>query len=422
MKFELDRARQILAGIIICGAGLVGAAWGEEAPVPAGNTAEANAPAATTSAWPPGLLMESLEAFYAKKPLESLGLRTWGFMETGFTGRLTGGQDPLPMRVFEARRPNNLRFNQLRLTLDRPYETAKPFDIGGRIDGMFGGDALLTHSPGLFDKAGHGNGDAWADLVQAYGQMWFKTGDSSGLELLAGKFATTHGIEVLDAMGNPLYSHSYLFGFAIPITHTGAKATYFFNSQALAYVAVVEGWEVFNDNNNGHSYMTGGALSGAEQIDGHARSQLYVNVITGPEQPDNTSNYRTVFDTTGTYWWTSKLSQSLNGDYGTEEDATEEGRAKWYGLANYFTYVFCDKLSGTWRLEWFRDDGGSRTGYDASFYESTWGVTVTPAPEHALLKYLSLRPELRWDFSDEDVFGGDRQNQLTAAMDVIFKF
>jgi hypothetical protein len=413
--FERNR---IIAGMVIVL--IAQTVLGQQTPAePAATTPETEA---APAAWPPGLLMDGLGAFNAKKSLESLGLRTWGFLESGYTGRLTGGQDPLPLRVFEARRPNNARLNQLRLTLDRPYDTSKPFDLGGRIDGLFGGDAMLTHSPGLFDKAGHGDGDAWADMVQGYGQMWFKTGDDSGLEVLFGKFATTHGIEVIDAVGNPLYSHSYLFGYAIPFTHTGVKANYVFNTQASAYFAVVEGWEVFNDNNHAHSYMTGGALSGSEQIDGHARSQLFLNVITGPEQESDVNNYRTVFDATGTYWWTSKLSQSLNGDYGTEENAPDVGAARWYGLANYYTYVFCDKLSGTWRLEWFRDDGGSRTGRDGSFYESTWGVTITPAPDHAQLKYLSLRPELRWDFSDQETFGSDRQNQLTAAIDVLYKF
>ena len=42
---------------------------------------------------------------------------------------------------------------------------------------------------------------------------------------------------------------------------------------------------------------------------------------------------------------------------------------------------------------------------------------------HPLFKNLVLRPELRWDWSDKaNAFGQGHQNQLTAAMDVIFKF
>ena len=377
---------------------------------------------ATPAPWPPGLLMDGLSRVSVRKPFDDLGLRAWGYAESGFTGRMTGGQDVLPGRVFEARRPNNARLNQLRFTLDRPYDATKSFDVGGRVDALYGGDAMLTHSPGLLDKAGHGTGDNWFDLVQGFGQGWFKTGKDSGLEATVGKFATTHGAEVIDATGNALYSHSYLFGYAIPFTHTGTKLNYVFNSRASAYFGIVNGWEVFNDNNNAHSYMFGGAFSGREQIDGHARLQAFVNAITGPEQEKDVNNYRTVLDTTVTYWWTGRLSQSINVDYGTEENVADVGRARWYGAANYFTYVFNDRVSATWRSEWFRDDGGSRTGSDASWFENTVGLNLTPWPKHPKLKYLSFRPEARYDVADRPVFGGGREGQFTVAFDVIFKF
>jgi hypothetical protein len=381
--------------------------------------APAKAEEAAPASWPPGLLMDGL----APVGLDKLGLRVWGFLETGFTGRLTGGEHPLPLRGFDARRPNNFRLNQLRLTFDRPYDSAKGVDWGFRVDGLFGGDALLTHSPGFLDKAGHGTGDAWADLTQMYVQGWVKTGAESGLELTAGKFGTTLGAEVIDATGNALYSRGLLFNYAIPFTHTGVKANYVFNSQVSAYVAVVRGWEVFRDNNDAMSLMAGGALSSKEQIDGHARATLALNVITGPEQADNVSHYRTVADVLGTYWWTSKLSQTVNFDYGVEQGATASGgAAHWYGVANYFTYSINDYLAATWRAEWLRDDGGTRTGIDGNLYENTWGVSYTPWPKHPVLKNLVFRPELRWDFSDAPAFGGDRRNQVTAGFDVIFKF
>jgi hypothetical protein len=131
---------------------------------------------AAPAAWPPGLLMDGLKAIGIGKGMESLGIRAWGFIEGGFMGRLSGGQHPLPLRGFDARRPNNIRLNQLRLTIDRPYDNTKPVDVGFRVDGLFGGDALLTHSPGLFPRAGHGQTDAWADLTQFYAQTWIKDG------------------------------------------------------------------------------------------------------------------------------------------------------------------------------------------------------------------------------------------------------
>jgi hypothetical protein len=405
------------------------------APIPATPTLNIEQPAATTKAiaeaeaapiaWPPGLMMDGLKAVGIGKGMESLGIRTWGFVEGGFTGRLSGGQHPLQMRGFEARRPDNIRLNQLRLTIDRPYDSAKPVDVGFRVDGLFGGDALLTHSPGLFPHAGHGTSDAWADLTQFYVQTWTKTGSESGLEITAGKFVTTHGAEVIDATGNALYSRSMLFNFAIPFTHTGVKVNYIVNSNFSFYVAPVQGWEVFNDNNDSWSMMAGGACNSTEQIGGHARTTLGLNVITGPEQPENVSNYRTVTDVTLTHWWTENFSQTVNFDYGTEQGATANGGAgQWYGVAHYLTYICNEYVSPTWRVEWFRDPDGVRTGAAANYYENTFGVAITPMPKHPFWKNLLVRPEMRWDFADRSIFGagGDRFSQLTAGFDVIFKF
>ena len=373
--------------------------------------------------------MEGLDAIGTRKPLDTLGLRVYGWTEAGFTGVLTNGQHTLFGRVFDTNRANNLQLNQLRLTVDRPYDAVKSFDIGGRFDLLYGADARITknsfpdaHEYAILENVGRGKGANWLDFLQAYGQLWFKTGQESGLEVLGGKFVTTHGAEVIDATGNALYSHSYLFGYAIPFAHTGVKLNYVWNSRLSTYVAIVNGWDTFEDNNHAHSYMVGTALSSSQQIDGHARDTLAVNLITGPEQTGNVSDYRTVADGTLTHWWTADLSSTLNADYGTEAAAAPTGgRANWYGTVHYLTYVFNGYLSGTWRTEWFRDDSGARIGLTGQFTENTVGVTITPWPGHKVLKNIQFRPEVRWDHANQDVFGDDR-NQVTVATDVIIKF
>ena len=209
-----------------------------------------------------------------------------------------------------------------------------------------------------------------------------------------------------------------------PFTITAAQAKYIFNKEWSAYFAVANGWDDFRDNNDAHSYVTGGSWSSAEQIDGHSRESAVFNVMTGPEQTGNVNNFRTVVDGTGTYWWTGKLSEALNADWATEEDASPTGGvARWYGMAHYLSYIFNDYCTGVWRAEWFRDDTGIHTvTVPATWYEMTWGVTLTPWPNNKVLRNLSFRPEFRWDFADEPVFGDDHQNQLTLAMDAIFKF
>ena len=99
----------------------------------------------------------------------------------------------------------------------------------------------------------------------------------------------------------------------------------------------------------------------------------------------------------------------------------DAGRAHWYGVSHYLTYVFNDRVSATWRTEWFADDTGARIGVAGNYYENTLGLNLTPWPKHGILKNLSFRPEVRWDNSNQPVFG-DSHNQMTIAFDVIFKF
>jgi hypothetical protein len=389
----------------------------------------ATAPAAETP-WPPGLLMDGLDAVGAKSTLDALGLRVWGYTEASFTGNLTNGQRTLFGRGFDSARPDNVQLNQVRLTLERVYDTNKSFDIGGRFDLLYGSDARFTkntfpggHDYAILENVGEGQGADWLDFLQAYGQMWFKTGQESGLEVLVGKFLSPLGYEATDAALSPIYSHGYLSNFAVPTAHTGVKLNYAFNSQYSAYFAVVTGWDTFvDDNNNAPSYIFGGAWNSCTKCGQKVKDALTVNFITGPERIGNSHDDRSVIDATYVHLWTEKLSSTINGDWGTEDGAAPHGgRANWYGLAHYLTYVFNDYVSATWRTEWFSDDSGVRIGHEGNFYENTFGLTLTPWPKDKVLKNLLFRPELRWDHSNEAVFGSDH-DAMTAAVDVIFKF
>ena len=170
------------------------------------------------------------------------------------------------------------------------------------------------------------------------------------------------------------------------------------------------------------SWMWGLSLSGKAKIEEEPRTKFFMNLITGPEQEGDTQNYRTVLDATLIYLWTANLSQTVNVDFGHEENVPDAGDADWEGIAHYLTYVFSDCVSTTMRAEWFRDDDGARTGFSGDFYELTWGFRLTPWPRHRVLKNMTLRPEIRWDFSPNDEVFSGRHNQLTAAIDVIQSF
>ncbi len=393
----------------------------------AGQPAPATPPPAAPEVWPPALIMDSLKGTSVGNAMDDLGLRLWGAAEVGFTGRLTNGESPLPLRDYDAARPDSLRLNQVQLTLDRPYDSSKSFDFGGRFDLLYGGDARLTHAAGLDDHiGGDGNDDfQWADLLQAYGQLWFKTGKDSGLELTFGKFLELAGSESAEATNNLLYSHSDIYTFLEPTTLTGGMAKYIFSSQFFGYFGIVEGWDVVEDNNTAVTYIAGGGWSSQAQVSGHAQTQATLNTITGPERANDDSDYRTLTDVVINQSWTEKLTESLNFDWLAEENVPgiAHKRADALGAAHYLTYAFNDYVSGTWRLEEMRDDGGWRTGVNGDLYERTIGASLTPAPKHAQLKNLQLRPEFRCDWSDNpNAFGHGHESQFTLAMDLIYKF
>ena len=369
------------------------------------------------------LLMEAWDAVGLKKPLDSIGLLTYGWVESGFMGRLTGGYHPLPLRVFDGIKPNNLLLNQMKLTIERPIDPTKTFDLGGRVDFLYGSDARSMHSLGLTDTVCGPNETNEVDLEQLYIQVFVGKGnkEGEGLDVTFGKLTSPLGYEATDAPCAPLYSRGLLFNSG-PFALTGIKANYTFGPQASAYVAVVRGWDVFNDNNDAWSYAVGGTLNTKEQVGDAPRASLLVNVITGPEQKDNVRDHRTLTDMTVIYRWNEKLSEALNFDYSTEQHGAGPKASHGYGLAHYLQYAFADNVLGTWRAEWFRDADGVVTGVQGNLYEMTWGVSVTPLPKHPILKNLIVRPEIRWDWTDaEGVFGG-RNDQLTAGFDVIFKF
>jgi hypothetical protein len=70
------------------------------------------------------------------------------------------------------------------------------------------------------------------------------------------------------------------------------------------------------------------------------------------------------------------------------------------------------------RAEWFDDVDGTRTGFDTNYEEITVGLDYHPT------KCLSIRPELRGDFSNNTAAfnNGSDHEQLTLAVDVPWKF
>jgi hypothetical protein len=81
---------------------------------------------------------------------------------------------------------------------------------------------------------------------------------------------------------------------------------------------------------------------------------------------------------------------------------------------------------GLWWLnfrgEYFNNSTGGRW-FPAELYAVTIGVTIVPFVDHEIWRNFMIRPELRYDYSQDEVFdGGASKGQVTASIDAIFKF
>jgi hypothetical protein len=240
------------------------------------------------------------------------------------------------------------------------------------------------------------------DLQEAYGSYKIPVG--SGLTVKAGKFVTLLGYEVIESPLNLNFSRSFLFGFAIPLTHVGALATYAPTEWLSLTAGPVVGWDVADDNNDTLSVMGQIAFTGVKDL------TTALNFITGPEQFDKKTNPRTVVDLVATYTGLPKLTLGFNFDYGWEVDepslaATRSSStdAHWWGYAGYVAYDWTEKLRTAVRGEYFKDVDGARTlAIAPGTSVSLWEVTATV--QYRIWKGLVGRLEYRHDQADDKVF------------------
>jgi hypothetical protein len=258
-----------------------------------------------------------------------------------------------------------------------------------------------------------------ADLQQAVLSYIAPLG--SGLRFDLGKFVTHMGAELIEGYDgfNDNYSRSFLFNYAIPLTHTGVKASYTVNGALSAMVMVVNGWDNVRDNNDGKSFGAQLALTPASPL------TIYLNYLGGPEKTDSSGFVRNTFDVVATWKAHETLTLGLNGDYGMENGASlvEPGKqARWKGVAGYARFDLTPKFGVAMRGERMRDEGGTRLGTGAA--ASVAEVTLTPTLE--VSDRLVVRSDLRYDSANKDIFvkrgGGLKSNQTTFAANVIFVY
>ncbi len=390
-------ARCALALAAAVGFGAVRTAMGDEAPQP--------------------LLTQVLNDAGAGKTLDDAHIKVGGYAEGSWTYSASDPKNPtIDGRGFDFEN-QDLTLNAIGLFAERAVDASKGvFDIGARLDLLYGGDARFTHSNGLFDDNQHG--DEQYDITQAFIEVAVPIG--RGLTLNIGKFITPIGYEYTDASKNTLYSHGYLFNFGAPFSQTGITGKYSLSDQVTVLAGVTRGWDQSLEDNNG-------AIDFLGQVEYKPDSQwdTYLTLSVGPQQADS-YGYRTELD--ALVYYTLNETWTFGGEamYAIEADVpgTSDDYSQWYGAAVYPTYNLSSHVTLNGRLEWFSDNYGVRGVGANNAYEVTLGAAFMPlAGQKYIGTALKIRPEIRFDYADDRAFdNGSAYSQTTFAVDAVLAF
>jgi hypothetical protein len=373
-------------------------------------------------------LMNLLDQAGLAKPLDDAKIKVFGYVEGSYTKNLSGGE-PIPGfdrfnpgRLFDFE-PEDPTLNQVALSVERTvaYRNAKAFDVGFRVDTVYGSDARFIHANGLDfyndpQPILDFGADEQFDLFQAYVDVAAPVGN--GLRVRLGKFAY---FKTIDPNVSPFYSRSFSYNpQALPFTLTGGLASYAVDNKLLLEGGVVRGWDQALKDNNGSVSFVAGALYQFNPSDPKTPF-VYAKAITGPEVEGDTGAYRTVVDVVFGFSPTDGLNLFVDALYGQGSFTAATEDARWYGAAGYALYKVSDVVTVNGRLEWYRDEDGATLGAAASFYAATLGVTITPFPKDPWASGIKIRPEVRYDYATTGNFNGDH-DQVTVAVDAIVNF
>jgi predicted porin len=246
---------------------------------------------------------------------------------------------------------------------------------------------------------------------------------------MAGKYVTLAGAEVINSTADFTYSRSILFGYAIPFTHTGVRATYAVSDTVNVLLGLNNGWDQLKDANKQKTVELGVAYAPSKAF------TLAAQGYSGTEQvagfTDTVGGRRDLIDVVATYVATDKFTFILNYDWGSQENVTAAAggtfKAKWDGIAGYVNYQIADQWRLSVRGEYFDDKNGYRTGVVQKWKEGTVDLVYLP------VKAVEIRAEVRGDLSDQHAFvdnvarflaAGDstKKNQTSFGLEGIFKF
>ena len=349
-----------------------------------------------------------------------------GWLSGGVYGNAFGDASNGPLSLNSV--GDGFTANQLWIYAEKKVDTQGcGTDWGFRTDYVFGTDGPDTQTIGdrSWDWGWNTGRDYGSAIPQLYGEFGF-----NDWTLKAGHFYTPMGYEVVPAPGNFFYSHSYMFGYAEPFTHTGFLLTRKVNDKVSVFGGWVDGWDAGFGNYNGGSNFIGGT-----NITFSEKSSLSWVICTGRWGDGRApyvngaalGNVGEVFHSCLVF--TRKIGDNwtyvLQNDIANNWARPGGNDAQWYGIAQYLLYKINDCWSVGGRLEWFRDDDGVRVidGNAGNYWEATLGLNYQAARELHVPARTPLRLVRRQRGPRGRPFNGGLDiDQVSAGFDMIFTY
>jgi hypothetical protein len=345
------------------------------------------------------------------KVLEASGITTSGYIDAGYT-HSDKNQAQFSTRVFDFEN-NSFVLRQFGLTVAKQPKEG----FGGLVNLTVGRDAQLIHSV-------PDNSNSMFDVTQAF--MQYAGGP---LTVIAGKFVTLQGTEVIASSGNTNISRSILFG-AIPFTHTGVRGTYALSDTVSLIAGVNNGWDQLTDNTRGKTLELGATLNPIKPLN------IALSAYSGREVTNvpaaASEGKRTSINAVVSYTIIDPLTVGLEVLSVTQDSAATAsapvGKAKYNGVAGYVNYMFMPTLRGGLRVESFDDKDGFHFIPAGAPAGHTKYKEVTATVSYLANDSFELRGEVRRDQADQLAFfkygsaAADSKNMMTVAVQGLYKF
>lgn len=341
--------------------------------------------------------------------LSAAGFEVGGFVDQGFTWNPDSPRNRSNGNLLYNDRANEYQMNALYGVIEREVVTGCEWDIGGRLDLLFGTAGQFLGSPGLelhddFTDRWNSEDRRFYKFVAPQFYADVNVPVANGVKVRAGRFYSPLGPQIVNENDLYFYSFGTLESFSIPYTFTGVLLESSLTDQITVQGAVTRGLDRFEDNNDDLGALFTVAWNSCDE-----KTRLTFGLHTGDEDNAGQDNI-TIYALTLAHELSNNLHLQLLHTLGYADNAAigslgQRSDAEWYGIGGTLSYTISETLAASVRMEWYRDDDHATyvtplLGLPNDLVDGGDFYSLTVGLRWFLAENIIVRPEIRYDWSD----------------------